>query len=151
MTDKELIALLPKLPLDQQIEHVIAKYIGGACARYRDGETPANVGDAGIAKELVGRMKRLSLLPMWRPIAEVPREVTRAILFWPAFKLDDDGNLSTERIALHDLVAVGFRVGGQQWEGGPEVESTGEYFGDEWEYGDPTLFQLLPTASSGGQ
>lgn len=78
MTDKELAVLLPKLPLDQQIEHVICKYVGGASSRWRDGETPANIGDAGIAKDLVGKMKRFGVLPTV-DIAQMGVELARAV------------------------------------------------------------------------
>lgn len=80
----------------------------------------------------------------WQPIETVPAGVTRVILFWPAHTLDDDGNLSSGRIPANDVVAVGYRVGGQQWEGGPEIEATWPSSDDGWELGDPTHWLPLP-------
>ena len=62
MTDKELIELLPRLPFDRQIEEVIAKYRGGICSRHLDGHTSAAVAEPRIARELVGKLKRLGVL-----------------------------------------------------------------------------------------
>ncbi len=115
--------------------------------------------DEAAFRESLKRVRRSTLVMMlvdiarsehsvWRPISAVPREVTRALLFWPAFKLDDDGNLSNERIPEHDVVAMGYRAGGSQWEGGEEVEALWASTDDGWELGDPVAWQPVPAVPS---
>lgn len=55
-TDKQLAELLPTLPLEQRIEEVIRKYVGGAMSVY-NGENSAEVADAQIAKYLLRKLK----------------------------------------------------------------------------------------------
>ena len=57
MTDKELAAVAPTLSLEQLIETVIAKYLGGAVSSHYDGETPSPVADQRIAAYLVRKMR----------------------------------------------------------------------------------------------
>jgi hypothetical protein len=68
-TDKELVALLPTLPFEQQVEEVIRKYVGGIIEDAHNGEHNAAEASAIIARGLVGRLKRAGVLPAqrWKP------------------------------------------------------------------------------------
>jgi hypothetical protein len=80
----------------------------------------------------------------WQPIETAPDE-KMVLVYWPAFKLDDDGNLTDEP---HEddgsgLIGVSAKIGSIFHE--PEaLNAVGDYFGDEWEYGDPTHWMPLP-------
>lgn len=81
----------------------------------------------------------------WQPIASCPRNVTRALVRWPAFKLNDDLEQSTTPSPEHDLVAESYRTGASEW----ECQMVTEHFEFEDEagfgYGDPTHWQPLPS------
>lgn len=62
-TDKELLLLLPRLPLEQRIEVVIRKYIGGTVSSAHNGENTSAEADRLIARRL------LHLLRPWLAIA----------------------------------------------------------------------------------
>lgn len=78
----------------------------------------------------------------WQPIATCPRHVTRALICWPAFELNEDLEQSNVRRPENDLVSEGFRVGGTQW----ECDMVTEHFEDEagFGYGEPTHWRPLP-------
>jgi hypothetical protein len=78
---------------------------------------------------------------VWQPIATCPREVTRALLYWPTFALNEDYEQSDMRHG-DGLVAESCRVGGTQWEN----DHVAEHFEDEagFGYGDPTHWMPLP-------
>ena len=56
-TDKELAAALPTLSLEERIETVIRKYVGGAVSTYFDGETDARTAHARIAGYLMRKLR----------------------------------------------------------------------------------------------
>lgn len=77
----------------------------------------------------------------WQPIDTCPKSVTRALIYWPAFKLNDDYEQSDVRTD-DGLVSEGFRVGGTQW----ECDIVTEHFEDEagFGYGEPTHWMPFP-------
>lgn len=81
----------------------------------------------------------------WKPIDTCPRELMRALLFWPAYRLDDDGQL-TEELYGKGLVGIAHRtIPGHAWEEvEPELAATGGYFGDDYEFGEPTHWRPVP-------
>lgn len=81
----------------------------------------------------------------WQPIETAPRQVTRALLYWPTFAVGDDGEQTTVRCG-DGLVAESFRVGANQWEN----DLVTEHFEDEagFGYGDPTRWMPLPSPPS---
>lgn len=82
--------------------------------------------------------------PGWQLIDTAPRNILRALLYWPAFKLDENGELTTE-LAGEGLVSLSYRTVNGGWEElDPTLEATGEFFGDNWEYGEPTHWHPMP-------
>lgn len=79
----------------------------------------------------------------WQPIETAPPQTTRALIYWPAFKLNADLEQSDERSPENDLVAEGYRVGRNNW----ESDLVTEHFEDEagFGYGDPTHWMPLPS------
>ena len=67
--------------------------------------------------------------------------MTRALIYWPAFKLNDD-LMQTDVPTGDGLVCEGFRVGVNNW----ECDLVTEHFEDEagFGYGDPTHWMPLP-------
>jgi hypothetical protein len=67
--------------------------------------------------------------------------MTRAILYWPTFALDENMEQTSVRVG-DGLVAEGFRVGSNAW----ESNIVTEHFEDEagFGYGDPTHFMAFP-------
>lgn len=83
----------------------------------------------------------------WQPIETVPPDVRRALFFWPALKLDENCDMTTQQVG--GRVGVGYRIGpGNAWEGDSGEEACGEYFGCDWEYGDPVMWMPLPEPPS---
>lgn len=77
----------------------------------------------------------------WRSIETCPREITRAILFWPTFALNDDLEQTDVRVG-DGLVAEAYRIGRNAWENELVIEhfEDGAGFG----YGEPTHWMPLP-------
>lgn len=82
----------------------------------------------------------------WQPIQTCPQNVTRALIYWPAFKWNDDLMQSDESTG-DGLVAEGFRVGRNDW----ECDLITEHYEDEagFGYGGPTHWMPLPKAPAG--
>jgi len=78
----------------------------------------------------------------WQPLTTCPLTVTRALIHWPAFALNDDLEQSDVRQPENDLVSMGFRTGKTQW----ECDIVTEHFEDEagFGYGEPTHWMPLP-------
>lgn len=78
----------------------------------------------------------------WKPIETCPPNVRRALICWPAFELSDDLEQSDVRRPADDLVAEGYRMGGDFW----ECDMVTEHFEDEagFGYGDATHWMPLP-------
>ena len=146
MTPEMMIQFLQRLRKQTQFRHdrFMDRAVAGEASLITDAEDAAEHIDA------LDQAIALLSAGAWQPIETVPAGVMRAILFWPAYTLDDDGNLSSGRIPANDVVAVGYRVGGQQWEGGPEIEATWTSSDDGWELGEPTHWMPLPAPPSDG-
>lgn len=56
-TDVQLATILPTLTVEQRIEAVIRKYVGGATSAHYDGETPSPMADARIAAYLMRKLR----------------------------------------------------------------------------------------------
>jgi hypothetical protein len=78
----------------------------------------------------------------WLPIAALTSD-GRYLCYWPAMKLDDDGNL-TAKHAGHGIKGVAQYMQGQ-WDEPDALNAVGSSFDDDFEYaGEPTHFQPLP-------
>lgn len=77
----------------------------------------------------------------WQPIETCPREVTRALLYWPTFALNEDYEQTDVRKG-DGLVAESYRVGGTNW----ETDMVTEHYEDQegFGYGDPTHWAPIP-------
>jgi hypothetical protein len=79
----------------------------------------------------------------WEPI-ETALTGVEIIVYWPAFLLDDDDNLtSTPAPGGHGLVGVSRNDHGG-WEPIEALNCYGSRFDDEFEHGDPTHWRPLP-------
>ncbi|MGE3840074.1 MAG: DUF551 domain-containing protein [Vicinamibacterales bacterium] len=85
---------------------------------------------------------RLREQPQWQLLTTCPLMVTRALICWPAFALNDDLEQSDVRQPENDLVSMGFRTGKTEW----ECDIVTEHFEDEagFGYGEPTHWMPLP-------
>lgn len=78
----------------------------------------------------------------WLPIETVPDD-GEFLVYWPGYKLDENGDLTTIPTG-NGLIGAAERLQGQ-WNGEPEaLNAVGGYFGDDWEYGEPTHWMRLP-------
>jgi deoxycytidylate deaminase len=57
VTDAKLEAALPLMPQEARIEAILRKYLAGTVSRAYDGDTPANIVDAKMARSLIGRLR----------------------------------------------------------------------------------------------
>jgi hypothetical protein len=96
-------------------------------------------------KAIDGILERPEPSP-WQPIDSCPDDVLEALLFWPAFKLNDDGELTDERIEGRGLVGRATRISADHdWdEHEPELAANGFAFDDDWEFGAPTHWHPMP-------
>jgi len=82
------------------------------------------------------------LTPQWQDISTAP-ENGEFLTFWPGFKLGADGNLTRIRKGK-PFIGVAQRTHGV-WDEPEALNAIGDYFGDDWEYGEPTHWMPLPT------
>lgn len=79
---------------------------------------------------------------VWMPVETIPKHLTRVLMVWPAYELDDNMDLTDKRCG--ETIGVGYRDGTSMWSGPPEREANGAAFDDDWEYGDPIAWMPLP-------
>src|SRR4051812_19027068 len=88
-TDKELAQILPTLPLEERIEAVLRKYVGGAVSGAYDGETPGPTADARIAHYLMGKLRPWLKAPAVPP-SDVADLIKAIVIAWLGPRYDDE-------------------------------------------------------------
>jgi len=83
----------------------------------------------------------------WRLIDTVPKN-GEFLAIWPALKLDDDGNITDQPAGHQPFIGVAYSTNGAI-EGPDALNATGNYYGDEWEYGQLTHWMPLPQLPAG--
>lgn len=78
----------------------------------------------------------------WKTIETAPKK-GYILVAWPAFKLDIDGNL-TSRPAGKPFIGVARVCEDGSWDEPEAMNAVGDYYGDDFEYGDPTHWMPLP-------
>jgi hypothetical protein len=79
----------------------------------------------------------------WQDISTAP-ENGEFLVYWPSFKLDANGNL-TRRRKGKGFCGVARRENGV-WDAPDVLNCCGDYYGDDWEYGEPMHWMPLPPA-----
>ena len=83
-----------------------------------------------------------SCIAQWQPIETAPKGVN-FLAYWPAFKLDGAGLLTTDRAGSGFIGVTSCAANGSIDES-EALNATGDWMGDDWEYGDATHWMPLP-------
>ncbi len=78
----------------------------------------------------------------WRDISTAPQN-GEFLAVWPALKLDDEGNITDKAAGHPPFIGVAYATNGAI-DGPDALNATGDYFGDDWEYGQATHWLPLP-------
>lgn len=78
----------------------------------------------------------------WYPITTAPHRGKECLVWWPIFRLDDDGGLTDEQIDGERMVS--HRINGR-WAEPTYMEACGGSMGDDFEFGEgPTMWSPIP-------
>lgn len=81
----------------------------------------------------------------WRPIDSAPiGELVQ--VYWPCMALNDDGELTGEMLDREGHVSLSIRHSEKHgWEPDNAIEANGDWFGDDFEFGEPTHWKPRPS------
>jgi len=81
----------------------------------------------------------------WRAIDSAPiGELVQ--VYWPCMALNDDGELTGEMLDREGHVSLSFRHSEKHgWEPDSVIEANGDWFGDDFEFGQPTHWKPRPS------
>lgn len=81
----------------------------------------------------------------WRfDMENAPTDGTPALVYWPKMAVNDDGDLTGERLTAPGHVGISYRESPRHgWEPDQTVEANGTYFDDDFEFGEPVAWMPL--------
>lgn len=89
-------------------------------------------------------LKSLKAERAWKPIDTAEGNGPYQ-LFWPAYKLNDEGETTDEIIPDRYIIGSSDRISEEHmWEEPDSVNAVGGWFNDNFEYGKPTHYRALP-------